>query len=452
MKNVFLAVLLFVAGITTSIAQDRKLNKEQLVRELSYVSTSNSFSSAGNFAALSTANNVLTASVFLLDDEGESIFNFTFKGGVSDGVVGLFDEGDLNTNVTVGAEWRKLIGKYNQADPGAAALRPIRAEKEKLDAMHNKRMLELLLKAQKNNGSQPLSADPMLKKVDSLLMEYSQLELTSDKTDGYNKTRIKLLKALKTSLESGDGTTYDDYLTKLEAFYKEDYDAKKKAIEDKERALTSKYLNLTYFAFGLSATNNAFTRFIGEELPANQLDKTEYTSYSGTISFNIASNVKNVSSSSSYSRANRKYLSVGVQYSLTSNLASLTQVEVIDTPFSDESNNRRVEQTQKAFTGDFVEDINQLTAFIDYYSFLDKDKDAVALHLNPEMVFNELLKPVSSFQFGVLIPFKDKEKKKSVVNLEVFYKIKDIFNTTENTNALLNRNIIGLQTSFPFNF
>lgn len=438
--------VLFIHSV--SYAQE----KEDLARSLAYVSTGNSFASQGNFAALSTSGQTLTASIFLIDNR--DMFTFTASAGAVQGIQAIFDEGELNSNVSIAGEYRRIITDYNLGKKSGNELDVLDVQLAALQAAHDKKMLALLKKVKKDKGNTKIASDQsaLLLEVNGLLRQYTKEELSFNKPVTYEQLRITDLRKIKERIEADTTNTVADYYALMSNVYGIDFEKKKKAIEQKQNQLKSKYINLHYLAVGYKATNSLFVRFLENQELANQLAKTEYVSHNVTLSYNFISNIKNLDQAGNFEDAKRRFLSIGGVFSRTNNQASLTQVTVTDTQFENLDQGRVVETSQNAFKGNYLEDINQLTAFVDYYTYLDKNKDAFALHLNPTMVFNELLKPVASFQFGVLIPFKNKDKQTAVTNIEIFYKIKDVFNTTENSNSLLNRNIIGLQTSFPFYF
>lgn len=191
--------------------------------------------------------------------------------------------------------------------------------------------------------------------------------------------------------------------------------------------------------------NNEFKYFNKDVDFENQIKKDSYTT------------LKLSASISHYKWTNYKksdiYWSLGLNYALGDNLNSLTSVTVKDFETISEEPSRESFTTQNVFTGDYKEDISQLLLYFDYYRYYgNKERSYFALHINPKILFQEESKPVSSLLFGILVPFKKVKDQSSIVNIEVFYKLNDIFNNLESEKSLLNRNTIGLLASFPINF
>jgi len=455
MKIIAIIVSL-LPGILFAQKTELKKQEERLAKGLAFVSTGNSFSSAGNFAAISTDKTTLKASTFFLLSN-KQMLTIDVSAGATQGVATVFDEGKLNSNNGIGSDYRFLINDENalvseDLDKQKAIYKEIdSAEKEYQD-----KIKLLFTFAKKDNGNNPFTDPNLLKKlksIDSLLSEYSKSSLSNPSGQGsYNRNRITTLQALKVEIESkmGNTSTVEEMFNKKVATLQYERNTKIDAAKTKLSALKSKSIRLEYLSIGYKASNNNFVRFVDSLSLSNQLIKESYTSHRVGVSYNLITNLKG--SINNYERSRRQFLSIGALYDYTNNINSLSQIEVIDSKIIDAENGRIVQKKQKAFTGEYLEGINNLTVYIDYYSFFDRGKDAIAIHLNPTILFIDDKKPVATFQIGFLVPFKSKKKQSVVTNLEIFYRLKDIFNTTDNKNSLLNRNIIGLQTSFPFNF
>tara|TARA_R110002033_G_scaffold72897_1_gene124155 strand:+ start:104866 stop:106290 length:1425 start_codon:yes stop_codon:yes gene_type:complete len=453
-------------------------DKDLLPKSLSYFSTSNSFTSLGNFASLSTVDNTLNASFYFLS-KNSSMYTVNVKGGATQGIATIFDEGELNSNASIGFEYRLLFsGKtdvyagYNIPD-----ILLIDEEIRKIEDDYNLKRLKLLERVNYlskvidstdttqflNIGNDIIDNKlhpndvKTIQKIDSILNRYDRMSLTEfNKEEKAVREMIPELKEYKIILEKRASTGGKQVYATEDNILIADKNAKINAAKKKKKDLKPRYIRLNFLSFGYKATNNNFVRFVDSLVLSKQLVKTNYTSHDLFLSYNFISNIKNLESQNktiqNFDPSTYKFLTLGAEFSYTNNQSSLSQVEVIDTKYQNDGDSRVVNKTQKAFLGDYLEDLSSLNVFADYYSFFDKDSNFLAYHINPAMIFRENSKPVATVQFGLLIPFKKKEDNKSNVNVELFYKIKDIFNTTENDNSLLNRNIIGVQTAFPFNF
>lgn len=476
-KLTYLSVLsIFYIGLTSINAQN---DKEILPKALSYFASSNSFTSLGNFASLSTKSNTLNASFFFLT-ENRSMYNISVNAGATQGISTLFDEGKLNSNVSIGLEYRLLFNRkirpfagYNLPDLDMLKLREQDVEEE-----YNKKKINLLSRIEHLSNKVVDSTDRtqfqligsdlidiklhsrlvgLLQSIDAVVNKYDAMSMDEfAKQDKTVQILVKQLKEFRAEVVKrvslkGDAV-YVDELIKIN----EKRLSKINKINSDRNALKPDFVRLNFISFGYKATNNSFVRFIDSLEESTQLKGTDYISHNLSITYNFISNIKEVKYDSSgsivnFNHSNYKFLTIGAEYSLANNQSSLTQVEVVDLQYENDDSTRKVSKTQNAFMGEYLEDLSGLNVFLDYYAFFSKKSNFLAYHINPALVIQENQKPITTLQLGLLIPFKKKEDNKTSVNVEIFYKIKDIFNTTNNANSLLNRNVIGIQTSFPFN-
>lgn len=468
-----LLIISFFSSFTILFSQE---TKDLLPKALSYFSTSNSFTSLGNYVSMSTKDNTLNASFYLLTSN-RSMFSINVNAGATQGLVTLFDEGKLNSNVSISGEYRYLFTSKKRPYIGYNIPKELLIDNEikKAENEYNLKRLKLLERVDYMNRAPIDSTDTNTFKV---IGSYNvNIKLHSDIKDLLEKTESMLAKyrgiptsrlskdekKLKRELEDNRDKLLKRAKRSSQAVYAfedniliEELKSKKAALNKKKKSLNPTFIRLNFFSIGYKANNNVFFRFIEEEDISNQLTKTNYTSHNAFISYNFISNIKNVSSVNGiitdFEPSAYKFLTIGAEYSHTNNQSSLSQIEVIDTKYQNEEGTRTVSKTQNAFIGDYKENLSNLNLFIDYYSFFEKESKSLAFHINPALLLRENKKAVASLQVGLLFPFTKKEDNKSIINIELFYKFKDILNNTNNTNALLNRNIIGLQTSFPFNF
>jgi len=453
-------------------------DKDLLPKSLSYFSTSNSFTSLGNFASLSTVDNTLNASFYFLS-KNNSMYTVNVKAGATQGIATIFDEGELNSNASIGIEYRLLFsGKTNvYAGYNIPDNLLIDEEIRKIEEDYNLKRLKLLERAnylskiidytdttqfrKVGNDIIDIKLHPneveTIQKINAILDRYDDISMIEfNKEEKAIREMIPELKEFKNILQKRASTERKQVYAAEENILIADKNAKINAAKKRKKELKPRYIRLNFLSFGYKATNSNFARFVDSLELSKQLVKTNYTSNTLFLSYNFISNIKNVESQNktieNFDSSTYKFLTLGAEFAYTNNQSSLSQADLIDTKYENEGDSRVVNKTQKVFLGDYLEDLSSLNMFVDYFSFFDKKSDFLAYHINPAILFREKNKPVANVQFGLLIPFKKKEDNKTKVNVEIFYKIKDIFNTTDNSNALLNRNVIGLQTSFPFNF
>jgi hypothetical protein len=453
MKILKVTFFLFLLGQLAN-AQD---NKELLTKALSQYSTGNSFSSVGNFASISTANQTLKGSVFFLDPNNQLMYNIDFAAGTIEGISTLFNEGKLNTSVSLGGNIRWISNKWidNIASQSADTIEVFEIDKEIAINEYEKKLFDLIKKVTLDE-SKLISNNKLVnqkKNIDDLMKKIEQKKYSSSTKTKLSDLLEKELEILSKNLENKVKQEEKlDYFINQANFLNSKKLDKLAEIDKKINALEIAAVKLNYWSFGYSAKRDDFKLFIDSLEIGKQLTSKDYISHEVRFSFNALTNLMSGVKGSILGFGKRKFFSVGAVFNYTSNLSSLDKVEVIDTKIVDSTLGRTKVKKQNAFEGEFTEDISSINLFVDYYTFLSKKESSFAVHLNPELLISDFRKPVTSFQFGFLIPFKDKKDQKTSVNLEFFYKIKDVFNTTESVNSLLNRNQIGIQTTFPFNF
>lgn len=487
-NNLFKLLIFFLLFLSNkSFGQDLKtvndkldyeaIDKAKLKAEFARISTGNTFSTIGNFISLSSDSKTLSGSIYRVIKNG-NIINFEFSGGATQGVTSIFDEGELNSNVSIGLSYSFLINKGRSAiSVNASKEDVLRLQIENLNRSYQKKLLNVLDNSYKKDLDKDISKAQnsirKLKKQDSIATSsIDSLEIISVS----NPIRLKAIKKIYDSLVTKKElirTKISDYEYLLKELksrnnnledikYSEIWNAIENEKKAKEKEIIKKIyserpdaVSFSWISLGTGLKNNSFKLFNPELQLDEQIKGEDFNSAKAFVSYNFISNVRKVNRVNdtiiNFQTKNREYFSIGLNYSYSDNLLSLQQVEVRDAKLIDQTIGREQIVRQNAFLGEYIDGIDIVTAFIDYYYFLNKD-DKIALHFNPSIIIREDSKPVSSFQFGVLLPFNNLAKNKTFLNLEVFYRFKDLFNSAENDNSILNRNTIGIQASFPFNF
>lgn len=458
-------------GTVTDGISEKEVDRFKLKREFANIATGNTFSTIGNFASVSTKSETLSASLILISDNG-NVWGIELSGGATQGVATLFDDGDLNTNVSIGGSYNILLRKSKNA----IVTNSTSEDALKLEiAAENREYQKKLLDHLEGKYSKDLDLD--ISRLNSLIKQLendnNELEKTKAKAmaDRWEKSKLdslhllilantykideanSLLQRLIARKSAVVPINQYEIINALEA----EHYSKVKALKTKIYELKPDAVSFSWISAGMKFKNNSFKLFDAETDLDKQISSEEYNSFSFTLSYNHLSNVRILDNrGSGQINANRvenktkEYISMGVRFDYTDNLSSLQQVEISDTEVMDTDSGRTKTVKQNAFAGEYEKDLDNLTLFVDYYNFLSTN-DKVAIHLSPSVLMREKFKPVSGIQVGMLLPFKNKDKQNTFLNLEFFYKMKDIFNTSESDNSLLNRNSIGVQASFPFN-
>ncbi len=473
-KILFLFILITALLPSKAIGQDKlpqnsKEEKTKLSRVFANVATGNSFSSLGNFTSIGTANNTLSASLFFLTKD-YNVFNLKVSGGATNGIASIFEQGKLNSKVSLGGSYNFML----QSSSNAIVINEtekdlIKREIINEEVKYQKKIISLLSGSlMKDFKKDSLivaklrnSIKKELKSIGNLIDNITSInEEDKKKLLIAKRTTVMLLQAKVTEMtrELNKRKQNIDIEKYSEIFNTYTLSKSKKInnLKEKIKALEVKPVasSFSWVSFGYNATNDSFSLF-DESLPLeDQVFRKNYITQSLFFSFTHQSNAKMIRGNKGriddYIKRQRVYISIGAKLDVTNNLSSLTEVELIDTKIVDLNSGRQEESRQKAFSGDYTEDLTSGSLFIDYYNFISKS-EPFAIHVNPVISIRENSKPITSFQVGFLFPFKDKTKQSKIVNLEVFYRINDVFNTQGSTKTIINRNTIGLQVSFPFN-
>ena len=468
---------------TRKIIDSTELRKERqntLAKSLSFLSSSNSFTSLGNFAAVSTDEKTIKASIFWLNKHF-NMNTLTVQTGATEGIGTLFDEGSQESNVGIGFEHRILLqeNKKPYVSTGKVELNKITNQRRDLYdaymdsiASFSKRLSildetmlerrERIIKVENDTIIETfLKSEEILKKI--LPKEYSRLQRIEYAIGSFPNTF--LVDSIKNNLVNQKDSLCKRIEKKLEAIvsdklgaFDDAFNEGNKSLIEKEKALKSKLFNLEFLSIGFNANNKGFKFFDSTMVSSKQVAKRDFTTLTFGLGYTSVRNIRVTKRDSlglvaDFEPNKLRFFSIGTKFELTDNLTSLSDVEVQDTKFLDMPNERNVISTEKAKFGDYKEDLKSLVFEADYYQFFSYQSNSIALHLNPRHTIKDSSKPLTEFQIGLLFPFKKKDEEKTIVNIEVFYQLKDVFDTLDKfEDGFFKRNIIGIQTSFPFNF
>jgi hypothetical protein len=461
----------------------KRNNKEEaLAKNLSFISTGNSFSSLGNFASISTDEKTIKGSVFLLNKD-YNMYTITFEAGATGGIGALFDEGSQGANVALGVEHRFLLkDKEGYVSKGNKQKDAIDKDRQQVMNTYNDSLLVFFNRLKSlEPDNLTITQDVILKdtiekiQVDAsgikkvLPKEYYLVEKLNNSIAEFETLNSEpletILKEMKDSLEQYQKRLNRKTNMRLDLIISEKKNEllknKKKelaALDEREKAFKTKLIDLEFFAIGAKVTNKSF-KFFDENLSLDkQVATRDYTSKEINLSYASVRNIKDIKRNkkgqvTDLEPSKLRYFSVGTQISITDNQDDLTAIEVQDTKFNDTTNDRVVLRKQDAKIGEYMKDLKAVTLVADYYQFFRHTSNSWAVHLNPRYIIKENSKPVTQLQIGLLFPFKKKDDEKATVNIEIFYQLKDVFDTLDKfEDGFFKRNIVGIQTSFPFNF
>ncbi len=115
-------------------------------------------------------------------------------------------------------------------------------------------------------------------------------------------------------------------------------------------------------------------------------------------------------------------------------------------------NQRNIESTKTVYSGEYQTGISKLKVSFNSYWFIGYNK-AFAFHFNPTIRTDLKGDTKTDLITGFMIAFKNQEKKKSIINAELFYNMKDLFHKSENEDdQFSDRSDIGIRLTFPITF
>lgn len=421
--------------------------------QFSKLITGNTFSNFGNYASVKTTDESLSISASILNENG-NIVSLKVSGGATEGVTSFLNNGDLNTNISGELTYHFLINPFsnNTIKRNSFERDKLRDELQKAEDTyradtiankHRKELLDLKVKIGKTITKKGVITDSLevvserfqMNPTEKLKFKSDSLEYEADKIE----LDIILLNRQKKKIEN------DEYFEFTKEKIEQKYD--EALIENNKKAINKAIegISLYWISFGYGIRNDAFKLFDSSLDYANQIQKKEAL----THQFNIAISHYNWESFSNKDT----YWSVGASYNLGNNLTSLENIKIKDFEEVSTNPNRESFSDQSVYVGDFEDNLNELKVFFDYYKFFKiSDTNNFALHLNPTVLARENNKPTTSLWSGIVLPFRKTDDTSSFLNLEIFYRFNDLFNTSDSDDSLVGRNTIGFSATFPINF
>lgn len=468
-KPILLILLIFSSFInaqkeidSTKVLSKKTSSEDSITRkeftkilnlQFSKIITGTNFANFGNYASITSTDESLKVSASFLGKKGD-IISFEASGGATEGIAGFFNNGKLNSNISGKLTYHILFNPFSSRSVSRNSFErdKLREEFEKIEntykadsiaVEHEKELLDLIAEIVKSEQKGSTIQDSLTAVLSRLNIKRNSKDLFKLDSLKYEKEKISFdLDVLSKKREKVESDDY--FLEKLEKLNQK-YDEDLLANEKKVIAQAIRGINICWISFGYGIRNDGF-RFFDKSLELdNQIKKME----AATHEINFAVSHYNWQS---YSPTDI-YWSFGASYRLGNNLGALENLKVRDSESISSNPNRESFTDQSVFVGDFQDNINEITLFFDYYRFFGQsDQSNFALHINPSVLYKDGSRPLTSFQTGLVIPFKKTDDQSTFLNIEVFYKLNDFFNTSDSENSLLGRNTIGLAATFPINF
>lgn len=452
MKNINLLIIIFFFICIKAYSQGSKLYKQDpasvsdfltdeeikklLTDNFSKILSGQSTSSPGKFASLDIEKTDVTfAPSILLNDR--NIFSMKFKGGVTEGVSSMFNNSKLNTNISVELQYNLMLGKrketvnYYVDDYSTLLAALIR----KQILVFNQYKSFAATHTISNN-----TMDAEIAKVVALeakdLTTLSIIELDNE----YNNMNA-CITSFKAQIKANVPTAAKANFSILQLNMNNILNSEKS--EQLEKFDISAF-TLNWITFGYKIRNDDFRILNAEEAYENEIMKTNFVSHEVNAQYShyhFSENDNNI------------YYAVALAYQYRSNYLDLNKNTVVESTETDISGDSRRETTNTfvAYSGDYIAGLSEANIRADLYYFFSK-YDFFGVHIFQNSRFVEYIKPAYDLGIGIVIPFKEKGKEKSIINAELYYNIKNIFNTTDTSYAFIERNDIGLRFTFPINF
>ena len=508
-----LLVLVTLMMTTLSFSQERNvaINKENLTEvvnsQLTKILTGNSFSNYGKYISVSTSGKFSFNGLAI--SKNNFIWSYEVSGGATNGIQSIATNGTLNSNVGGNVTMHKVVNIFKDENGKTTnriavvddlsksksllfselktkflsdtldlffgkELVAINVKLEGLEKLQSK-LKQRLLQVRRHTSFRVDSLKTEIKlrkdKVRSLLDDIKNVVITKNQgmaSIHVIKEEIRKLKVHIERTKKGLSPKIDsiNYAIQRGKFDLEQAKKAKKTVTSLEYkdtkilariikfqndsvALLKKndykveYTDLTWFSFGYGFKNDAFKLFDDTQPADSQIIKESYTSQE--VNIGLSRYRFNVPNKNSF------LWSLGLTYNHTTNLGDLDTRQILDTKVVSTNPLRESIKKQDVFIGNLEKGISRVNVFLDYYAFLSKE-NVMALHVNPRTTYAEGQKPISSLHFGLLLPFKKSKDQSSLINVEIFYRLNDVFNIAESERSLLARNTIGVQAQFPLNF
>jgi hypothetical protein len=435
--------------LDTSQVKDSILSNEDFKKiihtSFSKLITGQKSNTIGSYASLDIEKTEMNFSPTFLLKNG-SIITGKISGGITDGISSLFQNSKFNTNI--GAELQfHFLGSKNarKAQYYAKDLKTRLENKKKINDDYQNELDKIESKYQVNtakvdNEKLTQENEKLKKEIDSLSLLNKPLEDDLIKA----KISLKKLKIKQNEFKKNENLilikNFNEDIEKL----KINNIRAQKLEENDIKNLKIVGYTLSWFSLAYKIKNDNFKLVNQDEIYENQIKTENYLSHEFKSQYTYVkvddSNQKNI------------YFNTSLSFNLKNNISALDKIDVKESNILGTSlvQTREYATNYIAYNGIYRSNIKQISLDFDYYHFILNNK--IGLHLFPNSKFTDKTKPIYNVGVGLVAPFMDKEKEKSVVNVELYYNIVNVFNSKDSSYTILQRNDIGLRFSFPLNF
>jgi hypothetical protein len=419
---------------TIQVGDNINILGKMLNQQFGNIVTGQSTSTIGNFASISpTQGKIDFAGSILLKKAG--IVSIKASGKATDGILSIFENSRLNTQVGLEVKWHILnMHRYELSfdrDSGLVHDEKVRGiineyKKAKIHAVYRRDSMELEVKCKRVETE-----------LDSLKKRRS--------IDMDTKARFDLEYAIANRENILDSIT--DAVSHLRSKNNLLRSLKNKTINELDKMTlvgANEGFSISWFSIGYKVNHNKFSYFNSKAVFENQVNDTNFVSHEVTAQYTWYT--WNSQGFKTY------YISVGGGLSVSDNFSKLDKREISETVnYGATPGARSVTKKFDAYEGLYERDLTNGKIFFDGYWFLFS-KNIAALHLNPEWTMKNQEKPLGNVLAGLMLSIPKKDESSTILNAELYYQFLDVFKSTETDYKLFERNSIGLRFTFPIQF
>lgn len=453
---------------TANVISDKQFNL-LINNQFRNLITGQGDASVGNYAALDLKESSVKFAPNIFFENG-SVLSLKAEGGVTDGLLQVLDHTELNKNISIGMEYHTINKKDTMKLVYFTETRDqLRAEKEKVWKKYRedsllwaeKQEITLLeLKKMKlenklaNLGRNQNEVVTALAEAGALRKMATQ-QTTKDSLESVQRRLVHKRDSLEYELQLGKiklKSLNKKIQTVSDPVYRSSQLLKignrridsLNAIEERPRKIEG--FQFGWWSFGYQVRNDAFKMFDPEAEFGDQISSEKANSHLVRIRYSFYN----------WSKEDFKtfFFTVGVAYLIKSNFSDLSKTVINEsTNHGPNIGDRTTSEKYTAYLGDLEKEIQELQFNIDFYNFLFSN-NSVGLHpnLSARVPMNGELDPVFNAGLGLVFPFKDKAKKKTIVNAELYFDWVDVFKSSESTYKLFEDTNAGIRFAFPVNF
>ncbi len=428
-KTLLFALILMVAKGASQDALTGVETTELISNAFSKIHTGHAADNQGTFGSLDlTKTEAIVTSSFSIGKGGD-ILTAKFKGGVTDGLAAVFNNSKLNTNQSLEVLYHMLISDrpsigYYHTDLMKKRQSELKAELDYFDHLYTYLQTKGLLGA-----------------VERAL----KIRRDAIQVEGPFSAKIIEIKLVNEALRNHVDNNLPGAI--LPAWFELrmlEGNKKAEALRQNDKAIKPSQFHLTWMSVGINARNDEFRLFDTDAPFEDAIRKEQKLGYGFSLQ---------ISSYRFSENDNNWYWALVANHQHKSNYLDLKKMDVTETVTRGTGDNVTRETSKKytVYSGDYISDVGETTLNADYFYFY-KNAHFVGLHAFSNAAFSEKKKPIYNLGFGLVVPFKDKQNKDTIVNAELYYTIKNLMGIDDNRYSVLERNEIGFRFTFPFQF